>query len=121
MEGAAQKSLDEEVKSNDESVTELNVQKTKTEEEDVEHMKSETTSTSTLKKNNKAHISEDNKEPTSTNVTQNERNVYIYDKDIVDSAESSTLVSQFNEQENTSSRTNENGMIDLIKISLYDF
>ncbi|KOX72761.1 RalA-binding protein 1 [Melipona quadrifasciata] len=112
MEGAAQKSLDEEVKSNDETVIELNVQKTKTEEEDVEHMKSETqtTSTSTLKKNNKAHISEDNKEPTSTNVTQNERNVHIYDKDIVDSAESSTLVSQFNEQENTSSRTNENAI-----------
>lgn len=114
MEGAAQKSLDEEVKSNDETIVELNVQKTKTEEEDVEHMKSETqtTSTSTLKKNNKAHISEDNKEPTSTNITQNERNVHIYDKDIVDSAESSTLVSQFNDQENTSCRTNENGMID---------
>ncbi|KAF3423290.1 hypothetical protein E2986_07965 [Frieseomelitta varia] len=112
MEGAAQKSLDEEVKSNDEPVTELNVQKTKIEEEDVEHIKSETqtTSTSTLKNNNKAHISEDNKEPTSTNVTQNERNVHIYDKDIVDSAESSALVSQFNEQENTSSRTNENAV-----------
>ncbi|KAK9301659.1 hypothetical protein QLX08_006077 [Tetragonisca angustula] len=112
MEGAAQKSLDEEVKSNDEPVVELNVQKTKTEEEDVEHIKSETqtTSTSTLKKNNKAHISEDNKEPISTNVTQNERNVHIYDKDIVDSAESSALVLQFNEQENTSSRTNENAV-----------
>ncbi|XP_071866554.1 ral interacting protein isoform X1 [Bombus fervidus] len=109
MEGAAQKSLDEEVKSNDETVVELNVQKTKAEEEDVEHVKSEVqaTATLTLKKNNKAHISEDNKEPTSTNITQNERNVYTHDKDIVDSGEASTLALQFNEQENTSSRINE--------------
>ncbi|XP_050594135.1 ralA-binding protein 1 isoform X1 [Bombus affinis] len=109
MEGAAQKSLDEEVKSNDETVVELNVQKTKAEEEDVEHVKSEVQATSTLalKKNNKTHISEDNKEPTSTNITQSERNVYTHDKDIVDSGEASTLASQFNEQENTSSRINE--------------
>ncbi|XP_043601383.1 ralA-binding protein 1 isoform X1 [Bombus pyrosoma] len=109
MEGAAQKSLDEEVKSNDETVVELNVQKTKAEEEDVEHVKSEVQATSTLalKKNNEAHISEDNKERTSTNITQNERNVYTHDKDIVDSGEASTLASQFNEQENTSSRINE--------------
>lgn len=111
MEGAAQKSLDEEVKSNDETVVELNVQKTKAEEEDVEHVKSEVQATSTLalKKNNKTHISEDNKEPTSTNITQSERNVYTHDKDIVDSGEASTLASQFNEQENTSSRINEDG------------
>ncbi|KOC70994.1 RalA-binding protein 1 [Habropoda laboriosa] len=110
MEGAAQKSLDEEVKSNEEPVVESNVQKAKTEEEDVEHIKSEaqTTSTLTLKKSSKTHVPEDNKEPTSTNVTPNERSVHIYDKDIVDSAETSALASQFNEQENASSRANEN-------------
>ncbi|KAG6795156.1 ralA-binding protein 1 [Apis mellifera caucasica] len=110
MEGAAQKSLDEEVKSNDEIVVELNIQKTKTEEEDIEYAKPETQSMSTLtlKKDNKVHILEDNKEPTNINIIQNERNVHAHDKDIVDSTEISTIIPQFNEQENISSITNEN-------------
>lgn len=111
MEGAAQKSLDEEIKSNDETIIESNVQKVKTEEDNAEHIKSEVQSISTLtmKKNNKVHVSEDNKELTSTNISQSERNVHTLDKDIVDSAETSALISQFNEQENTSSKPNENG------------
>lgn len=114
MEGAAQKSLDEEVKSNDEIVVELNIQKTKTEEEDIEYAKPETQSMSTLtlKKDNKVHILEDNKEPTNINIIQNERNVHAHDKDIVDSIEISTIIPQFNEQENISSITNENGIND---------
>ncbi|CAK9824493.1 RalA-binding protein 1 [Anthophora retusa] len=109
MEGAAQKSLDEEVKSNDEPAVEANVQKAKAGEEDVEHVKSEiqTTCTLTLKKCTKTHVAEDNKEPTSTNVTPDER-VHIHDKDIVDSAETSTLASQFSEQENALSKAHEN-------------
>lgn len=116
MEGAAQKSLDEEVKSNDEIVVELNIQKTKTEEEDIEYAKLEAQSISTLtKKDNKAHILEDNKEPTNTNtntIIQNERNVHAHDKDIVDFSEISTIIPQFNEQENISSITSENGTND---------
>lgn len=114
MEGA-QKSLDEEVKSNDEIAVELNIQKTKTEEEDIDYAKLETQSISTLtlKKDSKAHILEDNKESTNItniNIIQNERNAH--DKDIVDSTEISTIIPQFNEQENISSVTNENGMND---------
>lgn len=114
MEGA-QKSLDEEVKSNDEIAVELNIQKTKTEEEDIDYAKPETQSISTLtlKKDSKAHILEDNKESTNItniNIIQNERNAH--DKDIVDSTEISTIIPQFNEQENISSVTNENGMND---------
>lgn len=113
MEGAAQKSLDEEVKSNDEIVVELNIQKTKTEEEDIEYAKLEAQSISTLtKKDNKAHILEDNKESANTNIIQNERNVHAHDKDIVDSSEISTIIPQFNEQENISSITSENGTND---------
>ncbi|XP_031370822.1 ralA-binding protein 1 [Apis dorsata] len=105
MEGA-QKSLDEEVKSNDEIAVELNIQKTKTEEEDIDYAKPETQSISTLtlKKDSKAHILEDNKESTNItniNIIQNERNAH--DKDIVDSTEISTIIPQFNEQENISS------------------
>ncbi|XP_043790407.1 ralA-binding protein 1 isoform X1 [Apis laboriosa] len=112
MEGA-QKSLDEEVKSNDEIAVELNIQKTKTEEEDIDYAKPETQSISTLtlKKDSKAHILEDNKESTNItniNIIQNERNVHAHDKDIVDSTEISTIIPQFNEQENISSVTNEN-------------
>ncbi|XP_017886470.1 ralA-binding protein 1 isoform X1 [Ceratina calcarata] len=112
MEGAAQKSLDEEVKSNDETVTESNVQKTRTEEEDGEHAKLETPSTSSLmlKKTNKSHVSEDNKEPISTNVPQSDRNhVHTVDKDIVDYADTSAFAAQSNaEQETALSKTNEN-------------
>ncbi|XP_012140994.2 ral interacting protein [Megachile rotundata] len=109
MEGAVQKSLDEEVKVNDEATVELNVQKAKTEEEDTENVKPETqaSSTLTLKLNNKVHVSENNKDSTSTNTAQNERNTHTVDKDIVDSAETSVVASQSNEQENTS-RRNEN-------------
>ncbi|XP_076758992.1 ral interacting protein [Xylocopa sonorina] len=113
MEGAAQKSLDEEVKSTDETaVVESNVQKTKTEEEDVEHLKLETqlSSNSTLK-NSKTHVSEDNKEPTSTNVTQNKRNVHTHDKDIVDSAETSVVTLQSAEHKNALSNANENDSV----------
>ncbi|XP_053976586.1 ralA-binding protein 1 [Hylaeus volcanicus] len=107
VEGATQKSLDEDVKSTDENVVESSSQKVKVEEEDSGHVKPETQSTytSTLKRDNKAHGSED-REPTSTNITQNERNVQTLDKDSVDSAEPSALASQPSEQENTS-RTNE--------------
>ncbi|XP_076300923.1 ral interacting protein [Lasioglossum baleicum] len=110
MEGAAQKSLDEEVKSTDENIVESTVQKVKVEEEDSAHLKSEiqTTSVSTLKKINKVHTSEDGKEPISTNSNQSERSSQTNDKDIVDSAEPSTLVSQSSEQNSTAaSKTNE--------------
>nr|XP_031842611.1 ralA-binding protein 1 isoform X1 [Nomia melanderi] len=111
IEGATQKSIDEEVKSTDETVVETNVQKAKVDEEDSTHVKSEiqTPSTSTLKRINKVHTSEDNKEPISTNANQNERSSQTTDKDIVDSAETATVASQASEQENTAvSRTSEN-------------
>ncbi|XP_043247809.1 ralA-binding protein 1 [Colletes gigas] len=108
LEGATQKSLDEDVKSTDENVVESNVQKIKAEEEDSGHVKPETQSTytSTLKKSNKIHTSED-REPTSTNTTQNEKAMQTHDKDIVDFVEASALIPQSSEQENTTSRTNE--------------
>lgn len=111
MEGATQKSLDEEIKLNDESAAEPSVQKVKA-DDDSERVKSETQSTSALplKKTAKAQTPEDNKEPTSSSATQNERINQTHDKDTVDSAETSTLASQSSECENpTVSRTNENG------------
>lgn len=111
MEGATQKSLDEEVKSTDENAVEPIAQKIKA-EEDTEHIKLETqsTSASTLKRNNKVHTPEDNMEPTSTNAIQNEQTPHIHDKDTVDSADTSAIALQSNEQENTSSRTHKNGI-----------
>ncbi|XP_076677560.1 ral interacting protein [Andrena cerasifolii] len=110
MEGATQKSLDEEIKLNDESAAEPSVQKVKA-DEDSERVKSETQSTSALplKKTTKSQTPEDNKEPTSSSATQNERVNQAHDKDTVDSAETSTLATQSSECENaTVSRTNEN-------------
>ncbi|XP_076165192.1 ral interacting protein isoform X2 [Ptiloglossa arizonensis] len=126
LEGATQKSLDEDVKSNDENAIDTNVQKLKAEEEDTGHIKPETQSacTSTLKRNNKVHDSED-KELISTNIIQNERNIQMHDKDIVDSAEPPTLTSQSSEPENATFRTSEcavetesENVIDKLKESL---
>ncbi|XP_078033529.1 ral interacting protein isoform X2 [Augochlora pura] len=113
MEGATQKSLDEEVKTNDENtVVESNVQKSKVEEEDAVQVKSEaqTTSASTLKRINKVYTSEDGKESVSINSNQNERSSQTNDNDIVDSAtEPSTLALQSSEQDGAAVvRTNEN-------------
>ena len=111
MEGATQKSLDEEIKLNDESAVEPSAQKVKA-DEDSERVKSENQSTSALplKKTTNAQTPEDNKEPTSSSAAQNERVNQPHDKDTVDSAETSTLASQSTECENaTASRTNEDG------------
>ncbi|XP_076240852.1 ral interacting protein [Calliopsis andreniformis] len=109
MEGATQKSLDEEVKSNDENTVESNMQKVKVEEDIEQKLDIQSASISTLKKSNKAHTLEDNKEPISTNTIQSERTPYMHDKDIVDSADTPALALQSSEQEiTTSSRASDN-------------
>ncbi|KAG5317456.1 RLIP protein, partial [Pseudoatta argentina] len=94
LEGATQKSLDEEIKS-DNIPTESISQKSKTIDEDSGQAISGDTQSSTnstlIKKDNKLHSAEETKEKcscsgNSVNVTQNEQNVNLQDKDTVDSA-----------------------------------
>lgn len=107
LEGATQKSLDEEVKSSDETApADVSSQKAKVLEEDSGQLKPDVQlpSTSTLKKSNKSHCLEDTKENSSPlalpSTSQNERNVATHDKDTVDSSETPVVLSQLNETEN---------------------
>ncbi|KYN14536.1 PREDICTED: ralA-binding protein 1 [Trachymyrmex cornetzi] len=94
LEGATQKSLDEEIKS-DNVPTESISQKPKTADENSGQAISGDTQSSTnptlIKKDNKLHSAEETKEKcscsgNSTNATQNEQNVNVQEKDAVDSA-----------------------------------
>ncbi|KAG7190129.1 hypothetical protein KM043_006262 [Ampulex compressa] len=105
LEGAAQKSIDEEIKSSDENATELGIQRAKTLEEDMGQSKMDTQvpASSTLKRNNVQGM-EDSKEnavgpATSTNAVQSEKNAQ--EKDTVDSVEAPPVIPQSNEQEST--------------------
>lgn len=111
LEGAAQKSLDEEIKSNDEVPVETVVQKAKAVEEEQTHLKSEiqVSSASSLKQNNKPQCVDEVKEnnssvlPTTSNVVHSEKSA-VYE-DTVDSVEPTTTPQTVNE-ENSAAFTN---------------
>lgn len=114
MEGATQKSLDEEVKSSDNIPAES--QKSNTVDEDSMQMKLDTQSLSNstlLKKDSKLHFEEEAKEKTagtSTNTIQNEQSINVQEKDTVDSVETVAVTSQSKESENVTPNDKTNGM-----------
>ncbi|XP_011645473.1 ralA-binding protein 1 [Pogonomyrmex barbatus] len=108
LEGATQKSIDEEIKSSD-NVPIESTQKPKIVDEDVGQAKSSDAQslTNLIKKDNKLHNVEEAKEKcscsanTSANATQNEQSISVQEKDMVDSAvEAATVIPQ--ESENVS-------------------
>ncbi|XP_014598244.1 PREDICTED: ralA-binding protein 1 [Polistes canadensis] len=111
LEGTAQKSLDEEVKSSDENPLDPNLQKAKVIEKETGHLKVEglISSNITVKKNNQQHNAEEIKDkcPTctgsNTNIIKNERKLNSQELDVVDSVESSIMI-QSKEQENNTSK-----------------
>ena len=114
LEGATQKSLDEEIKS-DNIPTESISQKSKTADEDSGQAISGDVQSSTnltlIKKDNKLHSAEETKEKcscssNSANVTQNEQNVNVQEKDMVDSAIEVAVTPQEPENITPNDRTN---------------
>ncbi|XP_015187450.1 PREDICTED: ralA-binding protein 1 [Polistes dominula] len=119
LEGTAQKSLDEEVKSSDENPLDPNSQKAKVIEKETGHLKIEglKSSNTTVKKNNQQHNAEDIKDkcPTctgsNTNIIKNERKLNSQELDVVDSVESSIMI-QSKEQENNTTSKGDNAEIE---------
>ncbi|XP_020281938.1 ralA-binding protein 1 isoform X2 [Pseudomyrmex gracilis] len=110
LEGATQKSMDEEIKSADNVPIESISQKSKTVDEDssgpVKSDVQSSTSSTLTRKDSKLQGVEEAKEKcscslgTSTNSTQNEQNLNIQEKDTVDSAETAVVTPQSKEPEN---------------------
>lgn len=108
LEGATQKSVDEEIKSADNVPIESISQKPKTIDEDSGPVKSDvqsSTNSTLTRKDSKLQGAEEAKEKcscslgTNTNVTQNE-NLNIQEKDTVDSVETAVVTPQSKEPEN---------------------
>lgn len=95
LEGATQKSLDDDVKTTEENVTDSSTHKIKSVEEDVPKLEPQPSGTSTLKRSNKIIGLEDIKEDSpslpapNASTIPNERNVY----DTVDAVETSAATS----------------------------
>lgn len=117
LEGATQKSLDEEIKSADNIPIEPITQKPKTVDEDFGQATSGDSQSSTnstlIKKDNKLHNVEEAKEKCScsagsgANATQNEQSVNVQEKDAVDSAvEVPTVTPQESENVTPNDRVN---------------
>ncbi|KYM82657.1 RalA-binding protein 1 [Atta colombica] len=115
LEGATQKSLDEEIKS-DNIPTESILQKPKTAEEDpgqaISGDAQSLTNSILIKKDNKLHSAEETKEKcscssNSANATQNEQNVNVQEKDAVDSAVEVAITPQESENIMPNDRANE--------------
>lgn len=114
LEGATQKSLDEEIKS-DNIPTESISQKPKTAEEDpgqaISGDAQSLTNSILIKKDNKLHSAEETKEKcscssNSANATQNEQNVNVQEKDAVDSAVEVAITPQESENIMPNDRAN---------------
>lgn len=113
MEGATQKSLDEEIKSTDNISIESTSQKAKITDEDAGQMKSDIQSStnSTLMKRDSGRSlgTEEMKEKcltgASANTTQNGQNVNTQEKDVVDSVEPVAVTPQSREPENITPNT----------------
>lgn len=117
LEGATQKSLDEEIKSTDNIPTESTSQKPKTADEDsgqaISGDAQSLTNLTLIKKDSKLHSAEETKEKcscsagNSANAIQNEQSVNVQEKDVVDSAVEVAVTPQ--EPENVTSNDRANG------------
>ncbi|KYN05263.1 PREDICTED: ralA-binding protein 1 [Cyphomyrmex costatus] len=116
LEGATQKSLDEEIKSTDNIPIESTLQKPKAANGDSGQTISDNAQSSTntlIKKDSKLHSTEEVKEKcscsagSSASAMQNEQNVNIQDKDAVDSAIETAITPQEPENVTQNDRTNE--------------
>jgi len=118
LEGATQKSLDEEIKSTDNIPIESISQKSKAVDEDAGQTKSELfINPTSVKKDNsgKSHSTEEAKEKCSyatganANNAQNGQNANIQEKDVVDSVEPAVITPQSREAENVTPNDKANG------------
>ncbi|XP_050449757.1 ralA-binding protein 1 [Cataglyphis hispanica] len=108
LEGATQKSLDEEIKSTDNVPIESTLQKSKPVDEDPGQVKpdSQPSNNATLKKDSKFHSAEEGKEKCScsasnSHTVQNGQNINVLqEKDAVDSVDNATVTPQSKESEN---------------------
>ncbi|KAM0730957.1 RalA-binding protein 1 [Formica fusca] len=108
LEGAMQKSLDEEIKSTDNVPIESISQKPKPVDEDPGQVKSDnqpSNNATLIKKDNKLHNAEEGKEKCScsasnSHTAQNGQNVNVQEKDTVDSVDNATVTPQSKESEN---------------------
>ncbi|KAM0730642.1 RalA-binding protein 1 [Formica fusca] len=108
LEGAMQKSLDEEIKSTDNVPIESISQKPKPVDEDPDQVKSDnqpSNNATLIKKDNKLHNAEEGKEKCScsasnSHTAQNGQNVNVQEKDTVDSVDNATVTPQSKESEN---------------------
>ncbi|XP_029667173.1 ralA-binding protein 1 [Formica exsecta] len=108
LEGAMQKSLDEEIKSTDNVPIESISQKPKPVDEDPGQVKSDnqpSNNATLIKKDSKLHNAEEGKEKCScsasnSHTAQNGQNVNVQEKDMVDSVDNATVTPQSKESEN---------------------
>lgn len=124
MEGATQKSLDEEIKSTDNVPIESTLQKSKPADEDPGQVKSDSQSSNnaTLKKDSKLHSAEEGKEKCScsasnSHTAQNGQNINVQEKDAVDSVDNATVTPQSKESENVTPNDKANGTHIMISIA----
>lgn len=118
MEGATQKSLDEEIKSTDNIQIESTSQKPKPVDEDLGQVKPDgqaSNNATLMKKDSKLHIADEGKEKcscsagtSSSNVAQNGQTVTVQEKDAVDSADT-VITPQSKESENVTPNDKING------------
>lgn len=119
MEGATQKSLDEEIKPTDNVPIESTSQKPKPVDEDLGQVKpdSQPSNNATLmKKDSKLHSAEEGKEKcscsagtSSSHVAQNGQSVNVQEKDAIDSVDTAMVTPQSKESENITPNDKANG------------
>lgn len=125
MEGATQKSLDEEIKSTDNVPIESTLQKSKPADEDPGQVKpdSQPSNNATLKKDSKLHSAEEGKEKctcsaSNSHTVQNGQNINVLqEKDAVDSVDNATVTPQSKESENVTLNNKANGTHIMISIA----
>lgn len=118
LEGATQKSLDEEIKSADNIPIESTSQKLKIGDEDSAQPRPDappSSNSTSIKKDSKLHGIEDVKEKshligTGASKMQNEQSISIQEKDTVDSVEATVVTPQLKEIEDVIPNDKANGM-----------
>lgn len=112
MEGATQKSLDEESKSTDNVPIESISQKPKSADEDPGQVKLDSQPSNNAKKDGKLNVEEGKEKSCSVNsshTVQNEQSVNVQDKDAVDSVDIATVAPQSKESEDVTPNDKANG------------
>jgi len=113
LEGATQKSLDEESKSTDNVPIESISQKPKSADEDLGQVKLDSQPSNNAKKDSKLPSAEEGKEKScsanSSHTVQNGQSVNVQDKDAVDSVDIATVAPQSKESEDVTPNDKANG------------